>query len=439
MEHYEEKGFDKMKKKLAVCAMLALTTFCLASCAEKNEGTTASEGFEPKLDTKTEETIDIAGFMGNFESLDQVINEFNEIYPNVTFSYDHNAPYMLAEYLENNQNIDIFMTDDQNLTQPDLKDNYVADHCLDLSGTSIDLSGLRTEAVKASTIDGQVLTMPIMQNTFGLVVNKTLLKEEGLEVPETYPQFLETLAKLKKSGYIPLQGSEKHLYAELVMNMAMNLLGNDPELLENCKQGDGQAVRALVPVFERLQEIVDQGYTDYKTNCTYPEDNYDGSIMTFFEGKVPFYVCNAECVSGMKKRESKSEAFTEHPFEYEFLYAPIGEEGAYAYTQPWYGFAISKDSDSKEMSEEFLRFMAQSDKLQEMAQTKGLPTVAADRTTELYQGLQDADNIVSTYVNDGSLPSGIRDILTSVCNDFGAGKYKSAEEAAREVVSAIKK
>ena len=28
----------------------------------------------------------------------------------------------------------------------------------------------------------------------------------------------------------------------------------------------------------------------------------DGSIMAFFEGDVPFYVCNAECVSGMKKR-----------------------------------------------------------------------------------------------------------------------------------------
>ena len=146
----------------------------------------------------------------------------------------------------------------------------------------------------------------------------------------------------------------------------VNLLGNDPDLLENCRQGDPQAVRALMPVFDRLQEIMDQGYTDYKTNCTYPEDNYDGSIMTFFEGKVPFYVCNAECVSGMKKRESKSETFTEHPFEYELIYAPVGDKGAYAYTQPWYGFAINKDSDSKDMSVEFLRFMAQSDKLQEM-------------------------------------------------------------------------
>lgn len=32
----------------------------------------------------------------------------------------------------------------------------------------------------------------------------------------------------------------------------------------------------------------------------------------------------------MKKREPKSETFTAKPFEYECLYAPIGDEGAYA-------------------------------------------------------------------------------------------------------------
>ena len=62
---------------------------------------------------------------------------------------------------------------------------------------------------------------------------------------------------------------------------------------------------------------------------------YDGSIMAFFEGDVPFYVCNAECVSGMKKRESKSETFHAAPFEYEFLYALLGDSGAYVYLESW--------------------------------------------------------------------------------------------------------
>ena len=109
-------------------------------------------------------------------------------------------------------------------------------------------------------------------------------------------------------------------------------------------------------------------------------DNYDGSIRAFFEGDVPFYVCNAECVSGMKKRDAKSETFRTAPFEYEFLYAPLGDSGAYAYLEPWYGFSVSKDSDEAELAVEFLRFMAT--RLGEMAGIKGLPSVAADSTNE---------------------------------------------------------
>ena len=38
------------------------------------------------------------------------------------------------------------------------------------------------------------------------------------------------------------------------------------------------------------------------------------------------------------------------PFEYEFLYALLGDSGAYAYLEPWYGFSVSKDSDEAELA-----------------------------------------------------------------------------------------
>lgn len=55
--------------------------------------------------------------------------------------------------------------------------------------------------------------------------------------------------------------------------------------------------------------------------------------MTFFEGNVPFLVCDTEKVSGMKKRESKSAAFSANPFEYEFTFAPMGDNGVYEYIE----------------------------------------------------------------------------------------------------------
>ena len=134
-------------------------------------------------------------------------------------------------------------------------------------------------------------------------------------------------------------------------------------------------------------------------------------------------------VSGMKKRESKSETFSANPFEYEFLYAPLGDKGAYAYQQPWYGFSVNKDSEEKEIAVEFLRFMMQEKEIDEMASIKGLPSVAENGTDEWYAGLRDAKSIEASFINDGSVPDSIRAALEQVCNDFGAGVYGNANEA----------
>jgi ABC-type glycerol-3-phosphate transport system substrate-binding protein len=139
-------------------------------------------------------------------------------------------------------------------------------------------------------------------------------------------------------------------------------------------------------------------------------------------------------VSGMKKRESKSETFSANPFEYEFLYAPLGDKGAYAYQQPWYGFSVNKDSEEKEIAVEFLRFMMQEKEIDEMASIKGLPSVAENGTDERYAGLRDAKNIEASFINDGSVPDSIRAALEQVCNDFGAGVYGNANEAVQAFV-----
>ena len=106
----------------------------LAACGGET-GTTAkkAQSFTPKLDKYITETLEIAGFMGNFEALDQVMNGFNEYYPNVTFTHDHNTEFMLPDYIASNSGVDLFMTTDQNIRGADKTDYYVQDHCLDLS------------------------------------------------------------------------------------------------------------------------------------------------------------------------------------------------------------------------------------------------------------------------------------------------------------------
>lgn len=39
--------------------------------------------------------------------------------------------------------------------------------------------------------------------------------------------------------------------------------------------------------------------------------------------------------------------FSADPFEYEFMYAPMGDGGVYEYVELWYGFAVKKESDAQ--------------------------------------------------------------------------------------------
>ena len=178
-------------------------------------------------------------------------------------------------------------------------------------------------------------------------------------------------------------------------------------------------------------------YKDSKgQDCYFYYSNIAGTDLDML-GYVPVADIESEVtdwsivllVSGMKKRESKSETFSANPFEYEFLYAPLGDKGAYAYQQRWYGFSVNKDSEEKEIAVEFLRFMMQEKEIDEMASIKGLPSVAENGTDEWYAGLRDAKSIEASFINDGSVPDSIRAALEQVCNDFGAGVYGNANEA----------
>lgn len=420
--------------KVEILAVLG-AAFLLSACAREENH--KAEKFEPRLDTGEAQILDIAGFMANFEALDQAVAAFNQIYPNVTVFYEQNGSKMLADYLRNNRGVDIFMTAETNIRNPEPEEDYVAEFCEDLTQFDINFDQIMPEMLSYCTENGKLLRLPIAQNPCGIVVNKTLLKENGLSVPKNYPEFLAVLESLKQKGYLPVQGSEMHVYSELGINMMMDLLAEDETLLAQLKEGSPSAEEKLKPVFDRIQTIIDNGYTDYEKNQTYPSDNYDGSILGFFEGDMPFWVCTAESFSGTKKRETKSEHFKAEPFEYEFRYVPFGENGAYAYTEPWYGFSVSKNSDAKEYAAEFLRFLAETSQIERMASIKGMPSVKKNGKNERYQaifGKEKEKEIEAEFVNDGSVELFIRTAFTKVANNQGAGVYSNAEEAVKAFV-----
>lgn len=415
---------------LVTAAILSAAVF--TACGKSEE----AKGFSPRLDTEAATNIDIAGFFGNYEALDAVTNSFNEIYPNVTFSYEQVGADRLNEYMKASGYVDIFMTADDNIRSSVQTDVYVNEYCTDLLGEDIDLSAVTEDMLRGCTVDGKILKIPSGQKLYGMVVNKTLLENEGLSVPQTYSEFIDTLKALKDKGYTPIQGSSKLIYSYLITNMTADLVGNDADFLTQLTNSDDAAVQKMTGVYSRLKELIDNGYTDPELNASYPDDNYDQAILNFFEGDVPFWVCNSENASGMKKRESKSEKFSAEPFDYGFCFIPMGDNGVYDYKEAWYGFSLNKNSDNYDYALEFLRFLATEEQLDTLASVKRVPTVTKNAPIELYADTVAPQKVESTYVNDGSFNRYMIDLLESAGEKLADGTYQTAEEAAADFVSA---
>ena len=112
--------------------------------------------------------------------------------------------------------------------------------------------------------------------------------------------------------------------------------------------------------------------------CDEIENNYDAVILRFFEGDIPMMTCSGDTVSGTKKRESRSEAFIDNPFEYAFVPIPMSDEGACFLDMPNLQFSVNKDSANLDMANEFMRFLITTGELNEMAHNKGLMSPATD-------------------------------------------------------------
>ena len=138
----------------------------------------------------------------------------------------------------------------------------------------------------------------------------------------------------------------------------------------------------------------------------------------------------------MKKRESKSEAFQANPFEYTYIYAPLGDKGAYAFQEPWFGFAVNADSADYDYAVEFIRFLATKDEINKMADIKGVPSVAVEKSdVAIYKEILNTEKTEMEAVNEGKITPAMVSDWYGCMNGFASGSYTSAKEAAEDFVA----
>ena len=385
-------------KKL-ICIILAIcTVLSLTACGAKAQEETAAE-FKPALDTNTSCSITVAGSYDNFEALEAEFDRFNEFYPNVRFSYvkldDYNNT--LGTALEGNEAPNIFFSYTWMIGSE--KYDTVSAHMEILSDPALgfDLSCIRPGLINHDA-EGRVLLVPIFSRTYGMLVNNDLFEKEGLSIPGTLTELMSVCEAFRSSGYAsPMMGYSQKSSGCFMNTLAYPLfvatLADNQEALALANDLDPAAGEYMRPALEAVDLLLQSGCIDL-SECDKIEDNYTQVILRFFEGDVPMMICTGDTVSGTRKRESQSEAFTNAPFEYTFSPVPLTDEGGYFIDSPSVQFSVNKSCDNLDMTNEFMRFMITNKELNEMASVKRLVTPTVDLSFD------------SVYAPFGQVPSG---------------------------------
>ena len=381
----------KQGKRLALCALVLAMILCLTACGTKDTGKVNenSTGFTPKLDTKTECSITVAGHYNNFEALETEFNRFAKYYPNVQMSYIFMDGYskaasgILSTALASNEAPDIFFTYPWMGSWQDGAEIFAASENLADASTGIDLSCIRPSLLVKDEA-GSILSVPVYTTTYGMLVNEDLFKKENIAIPQTYSELLAACEAFKKAGYAnPIMGYNKGsdlLYPLFYPYFCAQVKGNETALnaLNEMKPEGGEYMRSTL---ELAADFMSHGYIDLEA-CNELKDNYDAVILRFFEGDIPMMLATGNTVSGTEKREAKSEAFTANPFKYSFHPVPSTDEGGYFINAVSIGFGVNKNSKNLDMANEFMRFLVCTDELNQMAMAKRMVTPCLDMSLD---------------------------------------------------------
>lgn len=362
---------------IVICALVSLT-----ACGSKTQGETAS-GFKPALNTSTGCSITVAGSYDNFEALEAEFDRFNEIYPNVRLSYvkldDYNNT--LATALQGNDKPNIFFSYAWMIGDEQYDPVFALAEELSDPALSLELNCIRPGLLNRDA-EGRVLMAPVFSRTYGMLLNNDLFEKEGLSIPTTWSELITVCEAFRGKGYAsPMMGYSLKSSGCFMNTVAYPLfaatLAENPDALALANNLDPAAGEYMRPALEAVEQLIQSGCIDL-SECDKIEDNYTQVILRFFEGDVPMMICTGDTVSGTKKRESQSEAFTNAPFDYSFSPIPLTDDGGYFIDSPSVEFSVNKSCDNLDMTNEFMRFLITNAELNNMASVKRLVTPTVD-------------------------------------------------------------
>ncbi|WP_249435901.1 extracellular solute-binding protein [Paenibacillus sp. Marseille-Q4541] len=195
--------------------------------------------------------------------------------------------------------------------------------------------------------------IPYATNANGIMYNKTLFKEMGLEVPKTWDELLKTAGKIKDAGKIPFYLTYKDDWqTNLAFNaLAPNLEGIDFYLERRANETTFQ--ERYREVAEKQLAILDYGHSD-NFGKTYADGN-----RAFANGDAYMYIQGTWAIPEIRKANPDIEiGFFPFPTSNnpEEINLVNGIDTL---------LTVSEDTEYKEESVEFIKFLLREDNIKQ--------------------------------------------------------------------------
>ena len=287
---------NKTKRCKGIAALAAL---CLiAGCSAKPAGP------EVYLDDRNEEVVITLFAQGATvsELIQQCFNEeINQQQEKTLILYSDSANFyadeglsyreLLLKRMESGEADDLYIIPAEDVLEFD-REGYI----YDLSGMDF-VGSLSDEALKQSTYNGKVFSLPLTYTAFGFLWNVDLLHQYGLEIPENLTEFLDVCETLKQNGVLPYGANMDYGLSLLAMSTGLAPLYRDADK----DQKLAQLAAGTLPIsdymregFTFLKQMIDKGYLNVEQALT-TEPNRDEEISRFREGQCAFIssICRA--------------------------------------------------------------------------------------------------------------------------------------------------
>jgi len=199
----------------------------------------------------------------------------------------------------------------------------------------------------------------------GVYYNKALLDAAGVKVPQTYPEFLDAMAKVKASGKTPLVIGAKLGWGPLMATMmnAVNTIYKsntqtyDKQLVAGKAKFDSSAWKQ---VNQRLVDWAKAGYFDPKLALGI--EDFDGVAGEFRAGRAAFIIHGSWLIDGFKggSQDANGRTVPALPFAWGFQSFPGGAAGSKPRTFIFAGLNFVANAKSKNLdaAKKYINFWA---------------------------------------------------------------------------------